>query len=351
MQVFFRFTAAIRTHHQKKYNMPIFLKPSLSNHTRPRSRFSLQALRFASGLSATIGARACTAVPCGSLSLPYTSSATPQPLPPANHRRRAAACWASLMAAHLLLALGVAAQSATTTTTDTAMLGNTTIKFVSTTAGPQAGVQFLHVHQNEATAVTAAHAMLARAKKGQFVTWQCQQDRYVQFSLNGQTFKFDPNRIYTDAGATATLKSNGPFTPQALAALRTVAQRFASQYANGKRLVVALHNNTDAGGLTINSYAKNGDYAAEAEAVNISKKWDEDDFFYTTNRHLFQYFAQKGFNIVLQNNATVTDDGSLSVYAAKNGIHYLNVEAQHGHLKQQQKMLQAVQQLIAEQYR
>jgi hypothetical protein len=35
----------------------------------------------------------------------------------------------------------------------------------------------------------------------------------------------------------------------------------------------------------------------------------------------------------------MTDDGSLSVYCGKLGIPYVNVEAQHGHLVRQLKML------------
>ena len=324
-----------------------FLKPSFLFIYQLWSRFSLQALRCAAGLSATIGARSSSAVPCGS----KIQTATPligynPPLP------RAWQFWTLplfAMAGILLFSAGVSAQPLQTAT-DTVTLGDSKIRFARTNAGLQPGVQFLHVHENEATAVAAAKTMLGKTKKGSFVTWQCQQDRYVQFKLSGQTFKFDPNRIYTDAGAAATLDSNGPLTPQALTALRAVAQGFTTQYVDGMKLVVALHNNTDGGGLSIKSYAKGGVYAAEAQAVHCSQKWDDDDFFYTTNPGIFQYFADQGFNIVLQNNSTVTDDGSLSVYAGKKGIHYLNVEAQHGHHKQQGKMLDAVQKLILAQY-
>ena len=35
-----------------------------------------------------------------------------------------------------------------------------------------------------------------------------------------------------------------------------------------------------------------------------------------------------GYNVVLQNNATVTNDGSLSYYAGVQGKEYINFEAQ-----------------------
>ena len=253
------------------------------------------------------------------------------------------------MAGILLFSAGVSAQPLQTAT-DTVTLGDAKIRFARTNAGPQPGVQFLHVHENEATAVAAAKTMLGKTKKGSFVTWQCQQDRYVQFKLSGQTFKFDPNRIYTDAGAAATLDSNGPLTPQALTALRAVAQGFTTQYVDGMKLVVALHNNTEGGGLSIDSYRPGGNERANTKLVHRSKNWDPDDFFYTTSQQIYDYFSQHNFNIVLQDNNKVVDDGSLSVYAGKKGIHYLNVEAQHGHHKQQGKMLDAVQKLILARY-
>ncbi len=52
------------------------------------------------------------------------------------------------------------------------------------------------------------------------------------------------------------------------------------------------------------------------------------EFFYTTVEDWFDALKQKEiFNIVLQNNKAVEDDGSLSVYVGKNNIRYSNVEA------------------------
>jgi hypothetical protein len=45
------------------------------------------------------------------------------------------------------------------------------------------------------------------------------------------------------------------------------------------------------------------------------------------------------YHIVLQDNTNVTDDGSLSVFCARGGIDYVNVEAEHGHLVRQLKMM------------
>lgn len=40
------------------------------------------------------------------------------------------------------------------------------------------------------------------------------------------------------------------------------------------------------------------------------------------------FIAEMGYNVVLQNNATVTNDGSLSYYSGIAGKEYINFEAQ-----------------------
>ena len=50
--------------------------------------------------------------------------------------------------------------------------------------------------------------------------------------------------------------------------------------------------------------------------------------------------------MLLQNNATVTDDGSLSVYAGMQRIDYINIEAEHLKKDQQKKMLAAAMDYI-----
>jgi hypothetical protein len=116
----------------------------------------------------------------------------------------------------------------------------------------------------------------------------------------------------------------------------------------GYKLVVALHNNTNAGSLSVNSYKKGAVYARDAKAVFVNIKQDADDFFYTTELAFYNFLKKKGFNVVLQNNATVKDDGSLSVFCSDQKIPYLNIEAQEGHLIQQNRMVGVVLQMIEE---
>jgi len=204
-------------------------------------------------------------------------------------------------------------------------------------------ISFVHVHEDETTAVAAANRLMDTLHRGYFVTWQCQQQRFVDFKQQGIHYRFDPNRIYTPAGIRATLKNNaGNFSDSAALAVQAVADTFLRKYIDGNRLVVALHNNTDEGGLSVNSYKKGGAYSRDAKQVFVNAKQDADDFFYTTEPAYFNFLKTKGFNVVLQHNVNVQDDGSLSVYAASHRIPYINIEAQIGHLQQQIKMLRAV---------
>ena len=73
---------------------------------------------------------------------------------------------------------------------------------------------------------------------------------------------------------------------------------------------------------------------------------DEDEFFYVTQKSYFSALKARGFNVVLQNNKTTEDDGSLSIYCGKRNLKYINIEAQHTHLAEQGEMLQAVYEIL-----
>ena len=242
------------------------------------------------------------------------------------------------------------AQTDLTTSIDTLKAGNTMIFFNNSCTAEQKGVQFIHVHENEQTAIDAARKMLAKYGRGCFVSWKSLADRYVSFTLDGDNYKFDPNRVYTPKGRKESLTSNGEYSAKADSIVAIIANVFLEKYINNQNLVIALHNNTDGGGLTINSFKKNGPYSNDAKAVYVNKKRDEDDFFLTTDEAIYDFIKSKGYNILLQDNNKVTDDGSLSVYAANKGITYLNIEAQHEHLQQQLEMMDLVQEMINKLY-
>lgn len=242
------------------------------------------------------------------------------------------------------------AQDTTQTYAETMFCGDARIIFISScNKDSTQKISFVHVHENETTALEAATKVLDKLQKNCFVTWQCQQKRFVDFTLDGVQYQFDPNRIYTQAGIEATIRANKrAYSPAAASAVKQVADTFLKKYIDSNLLVVALHNNTNGGGLSINSYKKGGIYSRDAKQAFANAKQDADDFFYTTEASYFSFLKRKGLNVVLQDNANVKDDGSLSVYCAANNIPYINIEAQEGHLVQQVKMLRAVLELTGQ---
>jgi hypothetical protein len=220
-------------------------------------------------------------------------------------------------------------------------LGTTEIPLAVHAAGPSEPARpvrpaFLVLHANERTAVEAGLEIL-RSRTGRLVELQGQGRRLVTFELDGQAWRFDPNRIFTDVGAEATLQEHsGSAPPEVLAEIRDVASL---------QTIVTLHNNGE-GEYSAASYLPGGELAQDAAAVHLPPEADPDDFFFVTDPALYDGLVAAGFTVVLQDNARVTDDGSLSVWAARQGIPYVNVEAQHGHRERQIEMLEALARLV-----
>ena len=208
-------------------------------------------------------------------------------------------------------------------------------------AHPLPQVLWLHVHENETTALATAQAALAEYGAGCVLSLQHGNGRNVVWHSHGQRLEFDPNRIFTARGRQATLRRHGNGSVAAQQHLAEVAEAFLSRYVRGRQLLVAVHNN-QAQGISVHSFAAGGALAVDAARVAIQPQQSGDDFFYVTNERAWVFLRDRGFNVVLQDNVRVRDDGSLSVYAAQQGVDYINVEAAYGHMAQQQAMLAAV---------
>lgn len=201
----------------------------------------------------------------------------------------------------------------------------------------KAGITFINMHENELTSVKAAKAVLSHNKSGRLLRFVSKGKRLVTFKLRGRRYRIDPNRIFTDKGIKKTLRTHGKYSRAAHRAVRTFVDKFLKKYKLRKSVtIISLHNNTDRGSLTIRRLkrrVKRGDLAY------INKKEDGDDFFYVTNPWFYYFLGQHGFNAYFKDLGRVKDDGSLSVFCKKNIIPYINIEAQHGHLRQQVAML------------
>ena len=224
------------------------------------------------------------------------------------------------------------------------IIGDATVDVVvHATEAP--GLTYINLHDNEDTAVEAARAVIGHYG-GRIIELQHTGERNVQFGLKDSTYVFDPNRIFSDAGIAATLDTLGVYSDSAHAVVRTFADTLLSFYdLPSTDVVVTVHNNTE-NNYSALSYVDEGEYAVDARFTTVTDQHDPDDFFFVTDLDLYNQIRQAGFNVVLQDNAFVTDDGSLSVYAAQLGVPYVNVEARHGHHQEQVVMIEFLHELL-----
>ncbi|WP_232503074.1 hypothetical protein [Wolbachia endosymbiont of Cimex lectularius] len=229
-------------------------------------------------------------------------------------------------------------------------LGSTTVKlFIE--SDDISGINFINVHQNEVTSKEAGKRIIQQfGGRMLYIIHGDGTSRNVEFNLNGEKYEFDPNRIFDDVGAEASLKKFGNFSEGALKAVRNFAEKILDFLLPDQDYVIALHNNYNSPSYSFKSYF------SPPLSRDVLKIYPEvcpesgtGEFFYTTVEDWFEALKQKEvFNIILQNNKAVEDDGSLSVsvYAGENNIRYSNVEAEHGHLEQQIDMLPALHSVL-----
>lgn len=205
----------------------------------------------------------------------------------------------------------------------------------------------LNLHDDEGTSVEAALDVI-RERGGRLVELVHTGDRNLSFEVGGEAFVADPNRMFTAPGRGRTLAALSRDTEGARAALGAFADAVLAVYAAAPpAVVVTLHNNTDAS-YSARSYLPGAAYAGDAAAATVHDGTDPDDFFFVTDRALYEALVGRGFNAVLQANERATDDGSLSVWAAREGVPYVNVEAEHGHRAEQARMIGALLDVLGE---
>ncbi len=232
-----------------------------------------------------------------------------------------------------------------TTTRIPLSLGGTKIDLV-VHQSDDAGLTYINLHDDENTAVEAALAIL-QSHGGVIYELRHEGERNITFQIGDATYVVDPNRIFTDQGIDATLARRGRSNSEARAAVRAFSDSLLSYIGFGAMsTLVTIHNNTEDRYSAL-SYAEGGDLADDAESVYLAPDVDPDDFYFVTTAELYDSLRVRGANVVLQDNALAQDDGSLSILAGREGIPYVNVEAQHGHVDAQRQMLEIIHQLLA----
>ncbi|RUR12091.1 protein tyrosine phosphatase [Legionella sp. km772] len=195
---------------------------------------------------------------------------------------------------------------------------------------PGKGKAYVHVHQNEQTALKAAQFAISK-QGGSLLTLAHSGGRNIVFHLNNQRYEFDPNRIYTDKGIKKTLAQYSRYTPEAHHEVKKLANKIKELIPEGK--VVAVHNNST---YSLKDYLPGHKLASDAKALHMSPKNYYRNFYLVTQLQDYLRLKMDGFNGILQKK-NATDDGSMSVFLAKS--QYINVEAGYNQLNEQVEML------------
>jgi hypothetical protein len=204
---------------------------------------------------------------------------------------------------------------------------------------------FINLHSNEKTSIEAIKKILP-SEFGKYIGILSGGKRELSISVAGKYIRVDPNRIFTKNGIEKTLKNYGCFSE---ASFKTV-EKFSKELLNTlskAKLIVALHNNSNME-YSISSIMESNLTKSDALEIYHNPAKDVDDFYYVTEKVKFSYFKSKGYNVVLQDNIHVEDDGSLSVYCGRQNISYINIECQENHLKEQIEMIALIYKALKE---
>lgn len=216
-------------------------------------------------------------------------------------------------------------------------LGDNDINIQVFQYGDKTDIVFINLHDNEVSSVDGAKRILEN-HGGLLIKIENKNKRNISFRLDGRSYTFDPNRIFSKDGIKLTLKKFGNTSIKAEGEIEGFASKLLQIISPDVYCVIAVHNNTD-NGFSIGEYLPGKEKANDAKQINITEEQDRDDFFLTTDSLLFQLLSAKKYNTILQDNLKTIQDGSLSVYCGEKNIRYINCETEQGKIKQHEEML------------
>lgn len=225
-------------------------------------------------------------------------------------------------------------------------LGDRTIPLQIVQYGEAKDIICINVHDNETTSVEAAKSILEQ-KGGTLIKIDNKGQRIIRFRLKGISYSFDPNRMFSRIGIEQTLRDNRKISNAAIEEVDKFAHRLLEIIPDSTSCIIALHNNTEEA-FSIKSYLPGSDRQFDARAVYVDSLQDVDDIALTTDSLLYQKMADNGYNSIWQDNVNVRKDGSLSVYCGERSQRYINIETQHGKVKQYVAMLEKLLNILAD---
>ena len=196
--------------------------------------------------------------------------------------------------------------------------------------------RLLWVHGDEKTAELLIRKHLKKNSGTAYLINNIQREVVV----NG--FLLDPNRIFTNDGAKRNIiKLNNNVSKlelnKTLELISNDRETFIESISPPDGgLLIALHNN-------IRNYSIKNEIPLSTEvSLKNNNHPDHHNFFICTNREDYNLLKKSPFNVVLQDKIIENDDGSLSWYALKKNVRFINIETRLGYLTTQSKMLKYV---------
>lgn len=212
--------------------------------------------------------------------------------------------------------------------TDLVQVGDSSVLIHQQKSGR--GKTFVHLHQNETTALKAARTVVD-AEGGRLLTLIHDGGRNITFSLHGARFEFDPNRIFSDVGIKKTLLQFGEYTEDAHREVKKLADKIKELLPKGK--IIAVHNNET---YSLLDYFPGHELACDAQALHINQGYFYRNFYLVTQQYDYLRLKELKFNTIWQ-AVNAVDDGSLSIFLSERS--YINVEAGYDQLEAQIDML------------
>ena len=191
--------------------------------------------------------------------------------------------------------------------------------------------RYLRIHGDEET----ARLVLERHMQTHDGIAYIVESRTRSVAVDG--LKLDPNRMFSRVGAEASLQRlNRDATPAQVAHALHVLDH------GREKLVRAL--TPPKGGLTVALHNNARGYSVESEVgisdeTSLRQPAEPHAFFLCTDPRDYAVLKTSPYNVVLQQKAPPTDDGSLSRLAAARGWRYVNLEVLIGEAERQREML------------
>jgi len=194
--------------------------------------------------------------------------------------------------------------------------------------------RYLHIHGDE---TSAREVLLAHMKHSHGVAFLVRSQWRTVPLLGGRV---DPNRMFSRAGAEANLRKLNPDWNEAkLKAALDALDRARPGFLKAVRppaggLLIAVHNNSS--GYSVH------DEVPISDLVSLKNPGHPREFLLCTDPGDFDVLRTFRWNVVLQQEAPPSDDGSLSRLAAREKFRYLNIETPRGDFARQQLLLAAI---------